>query len=345
MVAQSQTQNYNVDERPVKSFGTPLPGLAEIADRLLGPRGCLFTFHRAATSGVWETLPNRNFYLNLDFLDALLSYLRRRDWDVVTMEDAAQRIRTGRLARKFVNFSVDDCYRDTYEAVVPLFRRHGVPVTLFVTTGIPDQTLPLIFAGLEDALLTRDSVVLEDGARSLGTTAERRALYEQLAKQWDTPDGPTHYSHFCHLNGIDEHAMHVRHAISWDMLEELANDPLVEIGGHTVSHSRISSLSDDGALEEIEGCRRRLMARLGVPARHFAFPYGRAADCGPRDFEITTTAGFVSASTTRKGLVGPDARTDRLPRITLNGGHQSLTMIDAHLSGMTAVLARALGRV
>ena len=30
---------------------------------------------------------------------------------------------------------------------MPVFRRHNVPVTLFVTTGIPDATLPLWSAG------------------------------------------------------------------------------------------------------------------------------------------------------------------------------------------------------
>jgi len=88
-----------------------------------------------------------------------------------------------------------------------------------------------------------------------------------------------------------------------------------------------------------------LQEKLDLPIRHFAFPYGRSGDCGPRDFEIATAAGFVSASTTRKGLVKAGAGIDRLPRITLNGRHQSLALVEAHLSGLSAALARGLGRV
>lgn len=314
------------------------------ADRVLGARGCLLTFHRAAPSHIWQRLPNRAFHLDLGFLDRLLSYLRRTGWDIVTVEEATRRSQQG-TERRYVNFSVDDCYRDTYEHVVPLFRRHAVPVTLFVTTGIPDGTLPLWAAGLEDALLERDRIVLPDRALDAATDEQKRAAFQEIARSWDGPDAGNHYARFCTLNGIDPSAMHARHAISWDMLAELGRDPLVEIGAHTVSHARISSLPEDAALGELAGSRDRLARALELPIRHFAFPYGRSGDCGPRDFELARRAGFSSAATTRKGLLqrGQDAYS--LPRNTINGDHCSLAAMEAHLTGLSGVAAGLLGRV
>ncbi|WP_455977591.1 polysaccharide deacetylase family protein [Methylorubrum populi] len=321
--------------------GGPLIGWAQ---NRLGRRGCLFTFHRAAPSGVWADLPNRGFHLDLGFLDRLLGYLRRTGWAVVTLDEVLRRVE-GDLGGRFVNFSVDDCYRDTVEEVVPLFRRHGVPVTLFVTTGIPDGTLPLWGAGLEEVLRIRDRVLLPDGPLPLPDAEARRAAYARIAALWDGPDAGRHYRDFCRLNGIDEEAMHWRHAISWDMLERLRDDPLVEIGGHTVSHPRIAALDPQAASAEIAGCRTRLEERLGRPIRHFAFPYGRAGDCGPRDFALTRQAGFSSAATTRKGLVRQAQDVWRLPRNTLNGNHRSLIAAEAHLSGASGAAARVLRRV
>jgi peptidoglycan/xylan/chitin deacetylase (PgdA/CDA1 family) len=140
-------------------------------------------------------------------------------------------------------------------------------------------------------------------------------------------------------------AMHWKQAISWEMLAELRDDPLVEIGGHTVNHSRISSLSPERAALELRGCRDRLIEQLGIPARHFAFPYGRAGDCGPRDFAIARDAGYASASTTRKGLVLHKQDPYSLPRCTINGADRSVATMELHLSGMTGVAARMTGRV
>lgn len=315
------------------------------ADMLMGTRGCLMTFHRGASARAWEKLPNRDFYLDTNFLDQFLSHLKERGWDVVTMEEAILRSKAGKSNDRFANFSVDDCYRDTYEEIVPLFRRHNVPVTLFVTTGIPDGTLPLWAAGLEDTLLNNDRVILEDGAIDVPTSDDKRAAFYRIADRWDGPQASASYKKFCELNGIDIDTMHWKYAITWEMLEELRDDPLVEIGGHTVTHARISSLSPDGARFELKGGRDRLVERLGIPARHFAFPYGRSGDCGPRDFAIARDAGYASAATTRKGLVRNGQDAYNLPRCTINGSDRSLATMELHLSGLTGMAARMMGRV
>lgn len=322
-----------------------LPPVLRLTGQMLGVRGCLFTFHRAASAALWDRLPNRDFYLNLAFLDTLLTYLKETGWDIVTLDEAIARAASPKPTRRFVNFSVDDCYRDTFEEVVPLFRAHQAPVTLFVTTGIPDGTMSLWQAGLEDVLLNHGSVILSSGTLALETNEQKRLAFENLSRLWDGPQADQCYIDFCALNQIDAEALRQKHAISWDMLAQLKNDPSVEMGGHTVSHPRISSLNASEANAELLNCRLRLEEKLGQPVRHFAFPYGRSGDCGQRDFEIAAKAGYASAATTRKGLVFANQDASRLPRITLNGKHQNLNLVSAHLMGLTAVAAKALGRV
>jgi peptidoglycan/xylan/chitin deacetylase (PgdA/CDA1 family) len=288
-------------------------------------------------------LPNRNFHIDIAFLDKLLTYVRASGWDIVTVEEALRRSARGEGGR-YVNFSIDDCYRDTHELVAPLFRRHGAPLTLYVTTGIPDGTLPLWSAGLEDALLDRDQVRFGGERIALETPEEKRAAYQRISSFWDGADAERHYAEFCVSNGIDRETMHWKHAISWEMLEELARDPLIEIGAHTVNHPRVSSLDPAAARAELEQSRRRLNERLGVNVRHFAFPYGRAGDCGPRDFELARQAGFQSAATTSKGLLSRGRDEFSLPRNTINGGHRNLAAMEMHLTGLTGVAARIAGR-
>jgi len=319
--------------------------LAKVTDRVLGPRGCCLTFHRTAPSDAWERLPNRDFYVDAGFLDRFLGYVVDQGWDVVTIDEALRRSRDGASTGRFVNFSIDDCYRDTFELLVPVFRRRNVPVTLFVTTGIPDGTLPLWAAGLEDALLHQDHVMIDGERIALANSEQRRAMFAQVAAAWDGPQAADRYAAFCAANGIDIAAMHWKHAISWDMLEVLVRDPLVEIGAHTVSHPRISSLSPEEALRELTDARLRLNQRLGIDLKHFAFPYGRSADCGPRDFALARQAGFASAATTRKGLVRIKQDAFSIPRNTMNGAHRSVAAMEMHLTGLSGAAARVMGRV
>lgn len=315
-------------------------------NKALSPRGCLFTFHRGASTEKWRSLPNRDFYLNLEFLDNLLAYLAASGWDIVTLDEATKRVKPGgKLHKKFVNFSVDDCYRDTFEEVVPLFRKHNAPVTLFVTTGIPDATMGLWHTGFEDILLNRNELILEDGTVDISTSELKRAAYLNISPRFDKSEADKFYTNICELNRANSTEIHERHAISWDMLSKLKDDPLVEIGAHTVSHPHVSALSQEAARSEIGDCRQRLQQELGLAVNHFAFPFGRAADCGPRDFELARKAGFVTAATTVKGLLRRNDQLFHLPRNTLNGSHQNIAMIEAHLTGATVLAARMFGRV
>jgi peptidoglycan/xylan/chitin deacetylase (PgdA/CDA1 family) len=322
-----------------------------IVDGLLGARGGLLTFHRVAPTATWAGLPNRGFYLSVALLDGLLSWLTRHGWDIVTLDEALRRVQTGD-PRRFVNFSIDDTYRDTWELAVPLFHRYNAAVTLFVTTGIPDRTYVMWHAGMEVILHEQSEIAIRavDGTlarRRIATPEDKRAAYNEIRESWERADPHAHYTAFCADNGYDPRVLHERNAIGWDMLSTMRDDPLVEIGAHTVSHPRISILPSPNALAEITGSRDRLRRQLDLPVRHFAFPYGRSADCGARDFELCANAGYASAATTRKGILRSGTPFDpyRLPRNTLNGSHaRPLMMLQAHLSGATGVAARLLGR-
>lgn len=331
---------------PRLSFSSAIgAAMAQWVDALRGPRGCFFTFHRAAPSSIWPTLPNRNFYLDLDFFDTLLSHLAASGRKVVTIEEGLRLARDPKTRGTFVNFSVDDCYRDTYEAVVPLFRRHGLPVTLFVTTGIPDGTLPMWWVGLEETLLERDFVLVDGERIATDTTQRAAAAFQDLQTRWSGVEASNHYARFCLENAVDAEAVHWRHAITWDMLSELATDPLVEIGSHTVSHPRVSLLTSEDARHELRDSRTRLREKLNVPVTQFAFPFGRVDDCGPRDFEIARETGYQGVATTTKGLLTGATAPFAYPRVTLNGAHRNLLMPELHMAGATAAAARMLGRV
>lgn len=323
------------------------PVFAAILRNTLGRRrgvtGCLFTFHRAARPEDWASLPDRDFYVDIGFLDRLLGYLARHGWSVVTIEEALRRSTAGDPS-KFVNFSIDDCYRDTFELVVPLFRKHGVPVTLFVTTGIPDGTHVMWQAGLEQTLRERDTVVLDGKTVDVASPERKRAVYKAKARAWEGRE-PREYAAFCAANAVDTDAIYANHAMTWEMIEAVVGDPHVEIGSHTVHHPHVASLSEAAAFRELERSRLRLEERLDIKVHQFAFPYGRAGDCGPRDFELAGKAGYRSASTTRKGLLTANAHALHLPRNTLNGRHQQMHHAELHLTGISGLAASVLNRV
>lgn len=64
-----------------------------------------------------------------------LDYIKKQNVKVISLDEVATRLVTGKdLPGHAVSFSVDDAFRSFYDVGMPIIRRYGYPVTLFVNT-------------------------------------------------------------------------------------------------------------------------------------------------------------------------------------------------------------------
>jgi peptidoglycan/xylan/chitin deacetylase (PgdA/CDA1 family) len=80
--------------------------------------------------------------------------------------------------------------------------------------------------------------------------------------------------------------------MSWDQLAELA-DAGWEVGSHTQTHPRLTTLTDDALLRELEESRKACERALGRPCRSLAYPFG---DTDERVARQAAVAGYEIAA-------------------------------------------------
>ena len=88
----------------------------------------------------------------------------------------------------------------------------------------------------------------------------------------------------------------------------------VEIGSHTMSHAKLTELSDDDLRVEIFDSKKRLEDILGKPVLGFSYPYG-AWDARVRDAALA--AGYQYATATKIGTLGAHTDPYAIPRINM----------------------------
>jgi len=67
-----------------------------------------------------------------------------------------------------------------------------------------------------------------------------------------------------------------RTSVTWEQLQEMANDPLVTIASHSISHPNdLRELSDEDLKKEIFASKAILEKRLGIPIEYFTYPVGK----------------------------------------------------------------------
>jgi peptidoglycan/xylan/chitin deacetylase (PgdA/CDA1 family) len=91
----------------------------------------------------------------------------------------------------------------------------------------------------------------------------------------------------------------------------------MEVGGHTVNHPILRSLSEEEARAEIDGGRQALEKIVGSPVVSFAYPNGRyGEDYTTRDRDLVASLGFLRAVATRRGAAHVQSDIYQLPRFT-----------------------------
>ena len=316
-------------------------------------RGAILMFHRVRPAPTGDYAPNRSLEITPDYLDAILAELGRRGIEIVTLDEALARLR-GPAGAPFVALTFDDGTRDTLQNALPVLARHNAPCTAFITTGFADRSARMWWLELEEAIGALDRVeVTVAGTRlefftrtSEEKTAAFAAVYRRL-REVGEDELLAACASLCRVARLDPADIVDEACLDWHGVRTLAAHPLVTIGAHTLTHPRLARLPADEARREMGDSRDRLEAELQRQVAHFAYPLGDPGSASARDFAAARDLGFASAVTTRPGMLFA-AHYDHataLPRLSINGGHQSLRALDVLLSGVPFLLMNGGRRV
>lgn len=309
-----------------------------------GP-GAILMFHRVAEASAAPQGydPNKGLTVAPAFLDACLTRVASLGFEIVSMDEAARRLRAGLdRARPFVAVTFDDGYRDTLRVAAPILRRHAAPYTVYVTPGFADRAARMWWVELEEAIrrLSQIETVIAGDSLSLPARggAEKTAAFWKLYWKLRALPDPELYdgvARLAEMAGVDPWALPAALCCDWSELAEQAADPLCTIGAHTISHPRLATLPAEAAREEMAQSRDVIRVRLGVETRHIAYPVGDPTSATRREFDAAKALGFESGVTTRPGMLFPEHGDDMLalPRVSVNGGWQRLEVLDILLSG------------
>ena len=327
------------------------------ADGLLAPftagNGVIFMLHQVTPEAPRAFEPNRILKVTPEFLDGVVRQVRDLGFDFISLDAVPERLSAPVSDRPFAVFTLDDGYKDNRDFAYPVFKRHGVPFTVYVPTDFADGRGDLWWLSLEEAIRRLPAITLNmEGQRryfTLATTAEKDAAFEEI--YWWLRTLPeiraraiTH--NLARQAAFDPFSFCRDLVMGWAELRNFAADPLVTIGAHTRTHLALAKLSEAEVRSEIDDGVRRIEVELGRPCRHFSYPYGDETSAGQREFDIAAKLGIATAVTTRKGLLHMshvDALT-ALPRLSLNGDFQDPRYIKVLLSGAPFAFLNALNR-
>ncbi|MBX3575566.1 MAG: polysaccharide deacetylase family protein [Rhizobiaceae bacterium] len=328
-----------------------LSGIAPIAGSFVGGVGAILMLHRVTSAPSAPLGINRHLAVTPAFLDALIADMKKRGYVFVSLDEAVGRLAAGGGRERFATITADDGYRDNLTEALPILERHEAPCTIYVAPSLINGTVELWWDLIEELVTGRDWVFLNtpQGRVSLDCSSPQKKLdsnarlHEYLTEVLPEEEQRNVVRSLAIAAGVDPDRHRREVLMNWDEVRKVAAHPLLTVGAHTVNHYNLRRLGRDKALAEMVNGARILEIETGVKPKHLAFPYGYPAAVGSREVALAAEAGFVSAVTTRHGVLRPEHKDHlhALPRISINGRYQRVGHVRTMLSGVTTPLANS----
>ena len=212
--------------------------------------------------------------ISVEFLEAVLLDLIKKGYRFTSLVEA---LHSGK--GRTISLSSDDGFACNYASLMPLLRKHNIPLTLFLIGTCVDNRalawnhkllLVRSHAAPEELESFLESIEMEF-ALTEAATAEARIYGVGNSRKDELAD--LLWERFCPFSQAEYLQQH-QPFLSAEQLQELSREG-VEIALHSQTHADFSRLSFEEMQQEIRQNREALV-ELNLPVKpYFSLPYGR----------------------------------------------------------------------
>ena len=312
-------------------------------------KGAIFTLHhvRPETHKVFN--PAKHLTVTPEFLDESIATLKAQGHIAVALEDLPAFLAQPNAPGPAMVFTLDDGYRDNDIYARPVFEKHNVPYTIFISGGFVDRNISIWWETAELLIDQIDEFTFDYGSGEITlptrTLIEKYAAFDRLHKSLACAEQSSIIARLdlqARAAGICPTGIVDREVMDEKELRKLGATPLASLGAHTIGHLNLAQLGAERMKEEISLSVERVAEITGEKPTTLAYPYGDRCAAGRREYETARELGFRLAVTTNPGVLTRDSLNDlfALRRVSLNGYYQKSRYVGALASGIPFALTQ-----
>jgi peptidoglycan/xylan/chitin deacetylase (PgdA/CDA1 family) len=305
----------------------------------------ILMFHRVIPPSVRPRLINHEC-LEVDplHLEKIILYFKDRNYRFPSLDQLPQILACDHQ-QKSVLFTFDDGYKDNLTYAYPIFKKHKIPFTVYITTNFINRKAVMWWYLLEEILLSKEEIKFswegEDHHYLAGSRGQKNNAFNQMRQfimtNMNHRTAPALFFSIFGKHFDDIFRFTDQHSLTWPEVKFLSEDPDVTIAAHTSNHFSLKQLDYQELKKEIVESKLELESRIGKLVHHFAYPFGTSFEASKREYQCVNEQGFASAVTTRQGNIFPYHGNflHQLPRLNINS-YTSNAVLDLKTSGMVS---------
>lgn len=301
-------------------------------------RGIILMYHRVTNLDCdpWQlAVSPQNFKEQMEVIQKLGTALK--------LQDFAAFQSGGKRLNKKIAVTFDDGYADNYIYAKPILEQFETPATIFVSSSYIGKDTEYWWDDLERIFLQPgtlpENLLIQIGGKDFSFDLKGNSHYTQEDLKsnrswlyWEKTPSIRHHIYYVLWDALSvlsdvERDQSLAELVSWagiskqgrqanlplkvEEMQKIVKGGLIDIGGHTVSHPKLSTKSIEVQKQEILQNKIFLDEVLEKPVKTFSYPFG---DYLPETIPLVKNSGYVGACTTAQDIVRRKTCAYEMPR-------------------------------
>jgi peptidoglycan/xylan/chitin deacetylase (PgdA/CDA1 family) len=250
----------------------------------------------------------------------------KENYNVIPLYELVENISANTIKENTIAVTFDDGYLDNLTNALPILEKHKVHATIFVSPGLIGSADEFWWDKLERIIF--DHKELPSSLSISGDTVNYfwplsepgdriKAFYDlnKICMNMKRMDRDNFISGLYNWAGVKGEGRLSHRLLNETELKRLSASKYIEVGAHTISHSRLSLLSAQEQTDEITQSKTVLEKIIDKKIKLFSYPFGTKNDFNTSTIEILKSSGYTAGIANYPGTVNSSTDKYMIPRL------------------------------
>jgi peptidoglycan/xylan/chitin deacetylase (PgdA/CDA1 family) len=216
-----------------------------------------------------------------------------------------------------ISITFDDGYLDNINLALPILEKHNIPATIFVITRFLKSDDFMWWYFLWENLNNQKFIIINSQKIYLRNEMDIINWYGIISNEVINLNYKEQKNYLDKVFGNQLNFDYKDLIFDFNQLVDLSKNNLIEIGSHTLTHPKLTSLSDAEIYNELSVSKKIIEEKIKKKVNFLAYPYGSKDEVNNKIIKIAQQVGYQMAFSTKRSFEQTDNFFD-IPRINID---------------------------
>jgi peptidoglycan/xylan/chitin deacetylase (PgdA/CDA1 family) len=288
-----------------------------LLDMLLQKKVFCLMLHRIAEKDARRLSPNENMKVSREYLERFIIDAKSRGYSFISLSDLKSSVDKGVMPLMSIVMTLDDGYKDNLTNGFPIFKRHEIPFSIYLSTYFVENRAVPWWYTLEELLLCSDNILYMENDYLIDSPTLKENMFLEIrqdALDGNTEAGSALIDGLCKDNKFDIGSVYTEDLfLNWPEVKFLSDNE-VEIGNHGHSHINLCKCDEKSIKDDFANAETLIYEHINKKTMHYSYPYGLFDQ---KALDVLQSCGVGTAVTTKTGIFSDKMPLLQIPRFML----------------------------